>query len=114
MTKRYNMAGWRVGFCAGNAEMVKALATIKGYYDYGIFAPIQIASIIAMRQCEQTRRRSRRSSTSSAATWSAAAWTSSAGRTRSRGPACSSGRKINHAHLKAGEGTHRLLPAHDG
>src|SRR3989440_3940175 len=54
MSKSYNMAGWRVGFCAGNAEMVKALATIKGYYDYGIFAPIQIASIIAMRECRQT------------------------------------------------------------
>ncbi|MDB5333620.1 MAG: LL-diaminopimelate aminotransferase, partial [Phycisphaerales bacterium] len=53
MSKSYNMAGWRVGFCAGNAEMVKALATIKGYYDYGIFAPLQIASIIAMRECEQ-------------------------------------------------------------
>src|SRR5256714_807422 len=54
MSKSYNMAGWRVGFCAGNAEMVKALATIKGYYDYGMFAPIQIASIIAMRECAQT------------------------------------------------------------
>jgi alanine-synthesizing transaminase len=52
MSKSYNMAGWRCGFCAGNAEMVKALATIKGYYDYGMFAPIQIASVIAMRQCK--------------------------------------------------------------
>src|SRR5436190_13538905 len=52
MSKSYNMAGWRVGFCAGNAEMVRALATIKGYYDYGIFAPIQIASVIAMRECK--------------------------------------------------------------
>jgi alanine-synthesizing transaminase len=50
MSKSYNMAGWRIGYCAGNSEMVKALATIKGYYDYGIFAPIQIASIIAMRE----------------------------------------------------------------
>jgi alanine-synthesizing transaminase len=50
MSKSYNMAGWRIGFCAGNSEMIKALATIKGYYDYGIFAPIQIASIIAMRE----------------------------------------------------------------
>jgi alanine-synthesizing transaminase len=50
MSKGYNMAGWRCGFCCGNAEMVKALATIKGYYDYGMFAPIQIASIIAMRE----------------------------------------------------------------
>jgi alanine-synthesizing transaminase len=51
MSKTYNMAGWRCGFCAGNAKMVKALATIKGYYDYGIFSPIQIAAVIAMRQC---------------------------------------------------------------
>jgi len=50
MSKSYNMAGWRCGFCAGNSEMIKALATIKGYYDYGMFAPIQIASIIAMRE----------------------------------------------------------------
>ena len=37
MSKGYSMAGWRIGFCCGNAEMVRALATIKGYYDYGIF-----------------------------------------------------------------------------
>jgi alanine-synthesizing transaminase len=50
MSKPYNMAGWRVGFCCGNSEMVRALATIKGYYDYGHFAPIQIASILALRE----------------------------------------------------------------
>ncbi len=50
MSKPYNMAGWRVGFCCGNPEMVRALATIKGYYDYGHFAPIQIASILALRK----------------------------------------------------------------
>ena len=52
MSKGYSMAGWRIGFCAGNAEMVRALATIKGYYDYGIFQPIQIAAIVAMRHCD--------------------------------------------------------------
>jgi alanine-synthesizing transaminase len=52
MSKGYNMAGWRLGFCAGNPEMVRALATIKGYYDYGIFQPIQIAGIIALRHGE--------------------------------------------------------------
>jgi alanine-synthesizing transaminase len=52
MSKGYNMAGWRLGFCAGNSEMIRALATIKGYYDYGIFQPIQIAGIVAMRQCD--------------------------------------------------------------
>jgi alanine-synthesizing transaminase len=49
MSKPYNMAGWRVGFCCGNHEMVRALSTIKGYYDYGNFAPVQIASIMALR-----------------------------------------------------------------
>jgi alanine-synthesizing transaminase len=53
MSKGYNMAGWRIGFCAGNAEMVRALATIKGYYDYGIFQPIQIAGILALRHCDE-------------------------------------------------------------
>ncbi|MBY0524529.1 MAG: aminotransferase class I/II-fold pyridoxal phosphate-dependent enzyme [Gemmataceae bacterium] len=52
MSKGYNMAGWRIGFCAGNAEMIRALATIKGYYDYGIFQAIQIAAIIALRHGE--------------------------------------------------------------
>jgi alanine-synthesizing transaminase len=52
LSKPYNMAGWRVGFCVGNADMVKALAKIKGYYDYGIFQAIQIASIVAMRHCD--------------------------------------------------------------
>ncbi len=53
MSKPYNMAGWRIGFCAGNRTMVNALLTIKGYYDYGIFQPVQIASIIAMRHCQE-------------------------------------------------------------
>lgn len=50
LSKPYNMAGWRIGFCCGNAQMVKALATVKGYYDYGIFQAVQIAAIIAMRE----------------------------------------------------------------
>ncbi|HRK30743.1 MAG TPA: aminotransferase class I/II-fold pyridoxal phosphate-dependent enzyme [Tepidisphaeraceae bacterium] len=54
MSKSFNMAGWRVGFCCGNKEMVKALATIKGYYDYGHFAPVWIASVIALRQAGKT------------------------------------------------------------
>lgn len=52
MSKGYSMAGWRIGFCAGNAQMVRALGTIKGYYDYGIFQAAQIAAIIAMRHCD--------------------------------------------------------------
>ena len=52
MSKGYNMAGWRIGFCAGNAEMVRSLATIKSYYDYGMFQPIQIAAIVALRHAD--------------------------------------------------------------
>lgn len=48
LSKSYSMAGWRVGFCVGNAETVFALRRIKSYLDYGIFQPIQIASIIAL------------------------------------------------------------------
>ncbi|MCC7154478.1 MAG: aminotransferase class I/II-fold pyridoxal phosphate-dependent enzyme [Bryobacterales bacterium] len=53
MTKSYNMAGWRVGFCLGNPKMINALARIKSYLDYGIFQPIQIAAIIGLRECEE-------------------------------------------------------------
>jgi len=48
LSKSYNMPGWRVGFCVGNRDMVYALQRIKGYLDYGMFQPIQIASIIAL------------------------------------------------------------------
>src|ERR1017187_8165488 len=53
MSKSYNMAGWRVGFCLGNRKMIAALARIKSYLDYGVFQPIQIASIIALRECQE-------------------------------------------------------------
>jgi len=53
LSKPYNMAGFRIGFVAGNKDMINYLATIKGYYDYGIFQAIQIAGIIAMRHCEE-------------------------------------------------------------
>jgi alanine-synthesizing transaminase len=53
LSKPYNMAGFRIGFMAGNKDMINYLATIKGYYDYGIFQAIQIAGIIAMRHCDK-------------------------------------------------------------
>jgi alanine-synthesizing transaminase len=52
MSKSYNMAGWRVGFCLGNAKMIAALARIKSYLDYGAFQPVQIAAIVALRECD--------------------------------------------------------------
>lgn len=48
MSKSYNMAGWRVGYMVGNRELVTALARMKSYHDYGTFAPIQVASIVAL------------------------------------------------------------------
>ncbi len=66
LSKSYSMPGWRVGFCVGNPRIVAALTRIKSYLDYGIFQPIQIASIIALngpqdcvdevRQVYKTRR----------------------------------------------------------
>ncbi|MHB0957394.1 MAG: aminotransferase class I/II-fold pyridoxal phosphate-dependent enzyme [Pirellulaceae bacterium] len=52
MSKGYNMAGWRVGYCCGNAEMIRGLGVMKGYYDYGMFQAIQIAAIVALRHTE--------------------------------------------------------------
>ena len=49
LTKSYSMAGWRVGFCVGNKDIVGALIKIKSYLDYGMFQPIQIAGIVALR-----------------------------------------------------------------
>ncbi len=49
LSKSHSMAGWRVGFAAGNAEMVHALTRIKSYLDYGIPQPIQIGAIVALR-----------------------------------------------------------------
>jgi alanine-synthesizing transaminase len=50
-SKTYNMAGWRLGYCVGNKEIISGLAKIKGYYDYGIFSAIQVAGIVALRHC---------------------------------------------------------------
>jgi len=59
MSKSYNMAGWRIGFCLGNPKMISALGRIKSYLDYGAFQPIQIASIIALRECKEEARKIR-------------------------------------------------------
>ena len=49
LSKSHSMAGWRVGFAAGNREMIHALTRIKSYLDYGIPQPIQIGAIVALR-----------------------------------------------------------------
>jgi len=50
LTKGFSMAGWRVGFVVGRPDVVGALAKLKSYLDYGTFQPIQIASIVALRE----------------------------------------------------------------
>jgi alanine-synthesizing transaminase len=52
-SKSYNMAGWRLGYCVGNKEIIAGLRKIKGYYDYGIFSAVQIAGIVALRHCHE-------------------------------------------------------------
>ncbi|HZS07189.1 MAG TPA: aminotransferase class I/II-fold pyridoxal phosphate-dependent enzyme [Blastocatellia bacterium] len=52
MSKSYSMAGWRMGFCAGNKQVIAALTRLKSYLDYGIFQPVQIAGVIALRDCD--------------------------------------------------------------
>lgn len=66
LSKTYNMPGWRVGFCVGNRRIVEALARMKSYLDYGMFAPVQVAATVALdgpqecvdaiRQMYQSRR----------------------------------------------------------
>jgi len=66
MSKAYSMAGWRVGFCVGNPDVIEDLYSIKGYFDYGIFTPVQVAAINALdgpqdcvRETVETYRRRR-------------------------------------------------------
>lgn len=53
MTKSYSMAGWRVAFMVGNAEVVAALQKLKSYLDYGTFQPVQIAATVTMNEAPE-------------------------------------------------------------
>ena len=53
LTKGFSMAGWRVGFAVGNAEVVGALGRLKSYLDYGTFQPIQIAATVTLREAPE-------------------------------------------------------------
>jgi alanine-synthesizing transaminase len=78
VSKSYSMPGWRVGFCVGNPELVGKLVTIKGYLDYGIFGPTQLAAATALASCndavEQNRRRYQRRAEVLVAGLRAAGW----------------------------------------
>ena len=53
LSKSYNMPGWRVGFLCGNPTLVGALRRMKSYLDYGMFTPLQVASIAALEGDQQ-------------------------------------------------------------
>lgn len=57
MTKSFSMPGWRIAFALGNPEIIAALTKIKSYLDYGVFQPIQIATIIALNECSEEPKR---------------------------------------------------------
>ena len=48
LSKTYSMPGWRIGFCAGNPDLIAALSRVKSYLDYGAFTPIQVAATAAL------------------------------------------------------------------
>src|SRR5207247_4952778 len=53
LTKSFSMAGWRVGFLVGNADVVQALAKLKSYLDYGTFQPIQLAATVTPTEASE-------------------------------------------------------------
>jgi len=53
VSKTYSMAGWRVGFAAGNKQLIGALTKIKSYLDYGIFTPVQVAAATALNDSQK-------------------------------------------------------------
>jgi alanine-synthesizing transaminase len=52
LSKSYNMAGWRLGFAAGNAQVIGGLRRLKSYLDYGVTTPIQMMARTALEECD--------------------------------------------------------------
>jgi alanine-synthesizing transaminase len=53
LTKGFSLAGWRIAFVVGRADVVGALARLKSYLDYGTFQPLQIAATVALREARE-------------------------------------------------------------
>jgi len=53
LTKGFSLAGWRIAFVLGRADVVGALARLKSYLDYGGFQPLQIAATVALREAQE-------------------------------------------------------------
>ncbi len=57
LSKTFNMTGWRVGMAVGNAAMLNGLAKVKANIDSGIFTPVQIASIEALKHAFEFKKK---------------------------------------------------------
>src|SRR5437016_3764957 len=53
LTKGFSLAGWRIAFVLGRADIVGALTRLKSYLDYGSFQPLQIAATVALRDARE-------------------------------------------------------------
>jgi len=53
LSKPFNMTGWRIGFCVGNADLVAGLSKIKGNLDSGQFGAVQDAAVVALKHHEK-------------------------------------------------------------
>ena len=52
LSKAHNMAGWRLGMVAGEAEYIKEILKVKSQMDSGIFRPLQLAAVKALEAGE--------------------------------------------------------------
>jgi LL-diaminopimelate aminotransferase len=48
-SKTYNMTGWRLGWAAGNRDLIAALSRVKGFLDTGVFKAVQAAGLAALQ-----------------------------------------------------------------
>ncbi len=53
LSKTFSMAGYRIGFAAGNPHLIGALRKVKSYLDYGAFTPLQVAATAALNGPEE-------------------------------------------------------------
>jgi aspartate/methionine/tyrosine aminotransferase len=50
LSKAHNMAGWRIGMVAADKEVIEQILKVKSQMDSGMFKPLQLAAIEALRQ----------------------------------------------------------------
>jgi aminotransferase len=54
MSKSYGMAGWRLGFVVGNAEIVERVNLLQDHVRAGVFRPVQEAAVAALGGPQET------------------------------------------------------------